>query len=213
MKDNFKNLLPKKILKRVVLTFKSFKIRPKAPVFRFKRLIIIPLLAGLLLGYYPTPTFPPIKKSIVHAQDEPASRGEQKQEIIASSFPEPINLPHPGYLSARFSAFHPGVDIASGLGMPIHPIYSGVVEDTIYDVFAYGHHVIIDHQNGYKSLYAHMGRVYIKKGDKVTPASIIGEVGLTGHTSGPHTHLEITKNESYIDPLTILPQIPNMPAN
>lgn len=160
------------------------------------------------MGYYPASTYPPVKKSQAFAQET-----IQKQEIIASSFPEPVNLPHPGYLSARFSTYHPGVDIASGLGMPIRPIYSGVVEDTVYDIFAYGHHVIIDHQNGYKSLYAHMGRVYVKKGDKVTSTSIIGEVGLTGHTSGPHTHLEITKSSSYIDPLTILPSINNLPLN
>lgn len=178
------------------------------PDVRLAKLALILLLAGFLSGYYPAPTFPPVKKSQAFAEET-----GQKQEIAASSFPEPINLPHPGYLSARFSAYHPGVDIAIGLGMPIRPIYSGVVENTVYDIFAYGHHVIIDHQNGYKSLYAHMGRVYVKKGDKVTQSSIIGEVGMTGHTSGPHTHLEITKNSTYIDPLTILPSINNLPLN
>lgn len=168
---------------------------------------------GFLLGYYPTPTFPPVRKSVAHAQQPtPASRGEQSQQIIASSFSEPIILPHPGYLSTKFTSYHPGVDIASGIGMPIHPINPGVVEDVIFDFFAYGHHVIVDHQNGFKSMYAHMGRVFVKKGDKVTTASMLGEVGLTGHTSGAHTHLEITKDGQFIDPLTILPPLPDMPA-
>lgn len=207
-----KNLLPGEILKRVALTLKSFNIKPRLSL-KFHRLtnisskaIFTLLLAGFLLGYYPTPTFPPVKRSIARAQDE------VKQEIIASSFPQPIILPHPGYLSEKFSNYHPGIDIAIGIGMPIHSINPGVVEDVIYDWFDYGHHVIVNHQNGFKSMYAHMGRVYVKKGDKVTTASMLGEVGLTGHTSGAHTHLEITKDGNYIDPLTILPPLPNMPA-
>ncbi len=199
-------------MKRVALILKSFNIKPRLPLgFNrltniFPKAIFISFLTVFLSGYYPAPTFPPVKRAVVHAQED-----VQKEEIIASSFPEPVTLPHPGYLSTHFSSFHPGIDIASGLGMPIHPITSGVVEDTIYDLFGYGHHVIINHQNGFKSLYAHMGRVYVKKGDKVTSANIIGEVGLTGHTSGPHTHLEVTKSGQYIDPLTILPAISDVP--
>ena len=54
-------------------------------------------------------------------------------------------------------------------------------------------------------------KIYVKAGQKITSDSILGEVGITGATSGPHTHLEITHEGKYIDPLTILPQIPNMP--
>lgn len=176
----------------------------------FSKVIFVSLTVAFLSGYYPAYDFPPVKKSVTHAQE---TTQQTSEVIIASSFPEPVILPHPGYLSTRFSSYHPGVDIASGLGMPIHPITSGVVENTFYDFFGYGHHVIIDHQNGFKSLYGHMGRVYVKKGDKVSSESILGEVGLTGNTSGPHTHLEVTKNGSYIDPLTILPLINNLPFN
>ena len=110
-----------------------------------------------------------------------------KQEIVAFSFIKPVILPHIGYLSTKFSNYHPGIDIAIGLSMPIHPINPGVVEDIVYSSFGYGNHVIISHENGFKSLYAHMGRINVKKGDKVTSDNIIGEVGLTGQTSGPHT--------------------------
>ena len=53
-----------------------------------------------------------------------------------------------------------------------------------------------------------MGKIYVSIGQEVTTESILGQVGLTGQTSGPHTHLEITYNGKYIDPQTILPDIP-----
>ncbi len=156
------------------------------------------------MGYQPAFTFPPVKKVIVSAD-------EQQQQITAENLPQPINLPHPGYLSTRFSSFHKAVDIAAGLGMPIYPITSGVVEEVNFSFWGLGNHVVISHSSGFKSTYGHMGRVFVKGGQQVSPSNIIGEVGLTGATSGPHTHLEVTFNGEYIDPQTILPQIPNFP--
>lgn len=95
--------------------------------------------------------------------------------------------------------------------MPIHPINQGVVEEAGMDFFGLGKYVVIAHQKGFKSKYAHLGKIYVKVGQEITTENILGEVGLTGRTSGPHTHLEVTYNGKYIDPQTILPDIPNMP--
>ncbi len=170
------------------------------------KLALIPLLLVFLSGYYPVWAFPPVKPATVLAQES-----EQKQEIIASSFPQPISLPHPGYLSTKFSRWHPGIDIAAGLGMPIHPITTGVVEEVNHGFLGYGNYVIISHTGGFKSLYGHMSKIYVKEGQTVSSENILGEVGMSGQTSGPHTHLEITKDGNYIDPLTILPGIADMP--
>lgn len=169
---------------------------------------MIAIIISLLLGYYPVLDFPPIKQATVKASGTDA----QRSEIISDSLPETFLLPHPGYLSTRYSLYHPGVDIATGLGMPIHPIASGTVDDVIFNLWGLGHHVVITHQTGFKSVYGHMGRVYVKKGQAITSNSTLGEVGTTGSTSGPHTHLEITKNGQYIDPLTILPKVPEYPT-
>lgn len=152
-------------------------------------------------GYSPVLSIPPVKQSQALAGDI------QRHEIDASSLPNPINLPHPGYLSTKFSFYHPGIDIAAGYGMPIHPISSGLVEKVNYSPFGYGNNVVINHSAGFKSMYAHMGKVYVKTGQLVDHNNIIGEVGLTGRTSGPHTHLEITKDDQYINPLNILPPL------
>lgn len=170
-------------------------------------LVAIFLISATLLGYYPTFGFPPLKQSTVRAQVK-----QQKGEVISSSFDKPLNLPHPGYLSTRFSSWHPGIDIASGLGMPVHSITDGEIIETGFDFFGLGNYIVISHQDGFNSKYAHLGKIFVKKGDKVTPDNMIGEVGLTGHTSGPHTHLEITHNGEFTDPQKLLPEIPAMPV-
>lgn len=167
---------------------------------------IIVFIFFTFLGYYPNFGIPPIKKSFVSAQTL-----EQREEIISSSFSKPLILPHPGYLSTKFSKFHPGVDIAAGLGLAVRPIIDGVVEEAGRDIFGLGNYVIISHENGFKSKYAHMGKIYVKENQTVTSENMLGEVGITGRTSGPHTHLEITLNGTFVDPQKILPEIPDFP--
>lgn len=201
-----KNLLPTKVFVRDALYQILSKISPKFAV-RFSRLTIFALLILFFSGYQPALTFPPVRLISTLASE----KQEQKAEVIPSSFPEPIILPHPGYMSTRFTNYHPGVDIASGLGMPIHPINPGVVEISGRDFFGLGNYVMVAHANGLKSTYAHMGKVYTKVGQSVTKENTLGEVGLTGNTSGPHTHLEISLNGKNIDPETILPQMSPIP--
>lgn len=207
MKKQFKNLLPKKVFKRVAQNYGLFKIKPVVPIVKwFQWLIVIFIISFSFLGYYPTFGIPPIKQSYVFAESQ-----EQKGEVIASAFSKPLILPHPGYLSTKFSSWHPGIDIATGLGMPIHPIIDGEVTHAGFDIFGLGNYIVVSHQNGFVSKYAHVGKIYVKKGDKVTTENILGEVGLTGHTSGPHTHLEITHNGESVDPVRLLPALPDMP--
>lgn len=200
-----KNLLPKLISNREALTWKLSKIKSRFP-HRFTKLIIIFGILFTLLGYYPTFSIPPIKRSRAVA-----AYPEVTGEVIAKSFSKPLILPHPGYLSTKFSSYHPALDIATGLGMPIHPITDGEVSQAGRDFWGLGNFVEVAHENGFKSKYAHMGRIYVKAGQKVTSENTLGEVGLTGQTSGPHTHMEVTLNGKHIDPASLLPEIPGMP--
>lgn len=206
MKTSFKNLLSRKVFEGVALNQILSKISLRLPK-KVQWLTIVAFISVTLLGYFPTYNIPPVKRSVVSAQSQ-----EQKEEIISTSFSKPLVLPHPGYLSTRFSSWHPGVDIAVGLGMPIHPITDGEVLETGTDFWGLGKYIVVSHENGFVSKYAHLGRIYVKKGDKVISDNMLGEVGLTGNTSGPHTHLEITRNGNYVDPLTLLPAIPGLPT-
>ena len=194
-----------RVQRRVARNFGFSKIKPGG-FHKFRWLAITSAILIFLSGYYPTFTIPPLRSSVALAQTN-----AQEGQIIASSFSKPLNLPHPGYLSTKFSKYHPGVDIAAGLLMPIHPITDGVVEEVTNGFFGLGHSVFVSHANGFKSRYGHMGKIYVSAGQEVTSDSTLGEVGMTGATSGPHTHLEVTHDGKYIDPLTILPQIPTEP--
>lgn len=176
-------------------------------VKHFKKLIAILLVGLSLLGYQPAIAFPPIKKVLARANFT------QEDLITPGSFDHPITLPHPGFLTTKFSRWHPGVDIAAGLGMPVHPITEGKVSQVNFSFFGLGNNVVVEHTQGLVATYAHLGRIFVKTGDRVTPSSIIGEVGITGKTSGPHTHLETTLNGQAIDPLTILPPIGTTPIS
>lgn len=202
MLQNNKNR-PTKASVRDALNQMFSKISLRFPT-RFSRLTIVFLLILFVSGYQPALTFPPVKLSSTLASE----KQEQSAEILASSFPHAVILPHPGYLSTKYSSYHPGIDIASGLGMPIHPINPGVVEEAGRDFFGLGNYVVVAHSNGFKSKYAHMGKIYVKKDQEVTVENTLGEVGMTGNTSGPHTHLEISLNGKYINPQTILPELP-----
>lgn len=180
--------------------------------FRFPNLMlkfklgVLLLCSTLLLDYQPTLAFPPVKRNVVYAEIV------QEQSVSVESSPVVFQLPHPGYITTRFAGYHPGIDLCSGLGMPIKPISKGTVVETGYNFFGLGLVVEVEHEGGYRSLYAHMGKIYVNKGQVVDSEDYLGEIGMTGHTSGPHTHLEITKDGKKIDPLTILPEIRNYPT-
>lgn len=173
------------------------------PLLGLLKIALGVVCAYIFLDYQPISTFPVINKNI-------ASASEQVSSVTAQTSLT-FQLPHPGYLSTRYSHYHPGIDLASGLGIPIKAIASGKVVNTGFNFWGLGLIVDIEHQFGYRSLYAHLGKIYVQKDQLINPTDYIGEVGLTGHTSGPHTHLEVYKDGETVDPLTILPQIREFP--
>ncbi len=100
---------------------------------------------------------------------------------------------------------HGGLDISgTGYGSKIYATNNGRVEKAEYH-YSFGNHVIINHNNGYLTLYGHMSRIAVKKGDVVSRGQVIGYVGMTGVATGPHVHYEIWKGCNYcrIDPMTM----------
>ena len=100
-------------------------------------------------------------------------------------------------------SFHTGTDMACPQGTPIIASQSGRVS-AVSTNRIYGNYVIIDHGNGYQTLYAHMYKALAKKGAWVSQGTRIGLVGSTGYSTGPHLHFTVYKNGSRIDPMTIL---------
>ncbi len=103
-------------------------------------------------------------------------------------------------ISQGFHLGHPGIDITAPLGSKIYPVRAGKVIKVQFLTWDYGHAVWIDNGNNTISLYAHMGKVFVNEGDALTTKDVIGEVGVTGHTTGPHLHLEVHIDGESTDP-------------
>ncbi len=99
---------------------------------------------------------------------------------------------------------HSGMDIAASYGSPIYACASGTVTTATFGT-AYGYHVVINHGNGFSTLYGHMIRYTVKVGQYVTRGEVIGYVGSTGWSTGPHLHLTMYYNGSLVDPKKYLP--------
>lgn len=109
--------------------------------------------------------------------------------------------------------FHNGIDFLAPLGSEIFASNSGIIEHAGFLESGYGNTVIINHGNGYKTLYCHMDEDFIVHiGDYVTQGQIIGFVGpkylsngiMNGNTTGPHLHFSVFYNNSTINPLDVL---------
>lgn len=110
------------------------------------------------------------------------------------------------------STNHQGLDIAAPEGTPIDAVLGGLV--TIAgDYGGYGNAVQIDHGNGVQTLYGHMSTVGVSPGQQVTAGQIIGAVGSTGNSTGPHLHLSVIKDGSMVDPLPYIQGAPIAAGN
>jgi murein DD-endopeptidase MepM/ murein hydrolase activator NlpD len=101
----------------------------------------------------------------------------------------------------KYMKFHSGIDFTASTGTPIYASGDGIIETSTYDNSGYGMHIIINHGYGYKTLYGHMSRMKMKAGETVHRGDIIGYVGSTGKSTGPHLHYEVIKAGEKIDPV------------
>jgi len=101
----------------------------------------------------------------------------------------------------KIRKMHEGQDFTAPSGTQIFATGSGTVSKVEKRRFGFGFHVIVDHGYGYKTIYAHMSRINIRKGQKVNRGDVLGLVGNTGSSTAPHLHYEVLKNGVKIDPV------------
>ncbi len=107
---------------------------------------------------------------------------------------------HPIYGDWRF---HYGIDLAAPSGSPIYATRAGKVTRTTYDSSS-GYYVVLDHQDGFESKYLHMTHYIVKPGDYVQAGQVIGYVGSTGASTGPHLHFSIMYNGQHVNPASYI---------
>lgn len=104
----------------------------------------------------------------------------------------------------RDSGWHNGVDFANNRGTPIYASRSGTVTTAKSLNYSYGNYVVINHHDGYSSLYAHMDYYLVDVGDYVVQGQLIGYMGSTGNSSGNHLHFTVFYDGSTINPMDVL---------
>jgi murein DD-endopeptidase MepM/ murein hydrolase activator NlpD len=114
--------------------------------------------------------------------------------------------PTSGMISQKFYWYHQAVDIANHSNPAIVAAQGGTVVTAGWNAGGYGNYVVIDHGNGYKTLYAHMlnNSVVVKAGQKVTQGQKLGTMGSTGRSTGTHLHFEVIGSKGKLDPLSVL---------
>ena len=113
--------------------------------------------------------------------------------------------PAGGTITQRFVWYHKGIDIANSAGSNILAADAGTVIMAGWpDGYGYGNRVLINHGNGYKTLYGHLSQIYVVPGQTVARGAAIGKMGSSGRSTGVHLHFEIIQGGTYLNPLNIL---------
>jgi len=97
--------------------------------------------------------------------------------------------------------FHPGLDFTAPQGTPVYATADGVIRVAGNLGNGYGNHIVIDHGYSYNTLYGHLYRLKVKRGQAVKRGEVIGYVGNTGKSTGPHLHYEVIKGRKHLDPI------------
>ena len=103
------------------------------------------------------------------------------------------------YGAPRGRSRHQGIDVSAPAGTPVRTTADGKVV-LAERTGTYGRTVLVDHGNGWQTRYAHLKRIKVERGEKLTRGDVVGTVGRSGNASGPHLHYEILRNGTPVDP-------------
>ncbi|NCU31847.1 MAG: M23 family metallopeptidase [Candidatus Moranbacteria bacterium] len=130
-------------------------------------------------------------------------------EVVKTISPS-ISWPTTGVITLEFGKrspyqlYHTGLDIANIVGTDIIPLYEGTVTYAGEISWGFGKHIIIDHGDNVSTIYAHLSRIFVYKGQKVKIGDVIGKMGNTGWSTGPHLHFQINIYGIPINPRVFL---------
>ncbi|MCF0216421.1 MAG: peptidoglycan DD-metalloendopeptidase family protein [Fibrobacteraceae bacterium] len=120
--------------------------------------------------------------------------------LIPITHPTAIGSPY----GIRDHRLHRGVDVQAENREPVVAAWPGIVTVSKYNKGGYGHYVLVQHNNGFETLYGHLAERTAKVGDQVFPGDIVGLAGNTGHSSSTHLHFEIRYGDININPASVV---------
>ena len=134
-------------------------------------------------------------------QVEKIGTKEPPQSVGTGEFAMPASGTLSSKYGVRWGRNHAGIDVAAKVGTPIYASDNGTVLEAEYKNNGYGKFISIDHGNGYITNYAHCSEILVSKGDVVAKGDLIGKVGNTGRSTGPHLHFEVRQDGKAQNPL------------
>ncbi|MHB1296646.1 MAG: peptidoglycan DD-metalloendopeptidase family protein [Anaerolineae bacterium] len=148
----------------------------------------------------PGGTKPYVPRAVVAVTQSSASAPEDA-EVGSGNFAWPTS----GTISQRYWAGHLAIDIAGSTGSAVVAADAGYVSSAQSSSYGYGNMLIIDHGNGYQTLYAHLSAFSVEVGQAISKGEVIGLRGSTGNSTGPHLHFEVIKSGVRRNPFDYLP--------
>lgn len=200
---------------RTILALWSFRKELKYVIAVFLGVLLLPVVAVILLT----------QVGINIISDKLVSQNPQTQAIqikdpltgeVVQTISSFVVWPAKGVITLEFGEssiyqpFHTGIDIAGKKSDPISPAMDGKVVYAGEIFWGYGKHIIIDHGNNIQTIYAHLDKIYVYPGQKVTTATVIGSEGQTGWATGIHLHFQTNVYGIPVNPRTFLgDELPN----
>jgi hypothetical protein len=183
-------------------------------------LLVLPLIALLVLGFSPRVHSGPAALSDPIVEDfygaaQDSVTGFNRQDNIPSIYPvdkEKLKRKASGYgwrfhPKTKEKRFHTGIDFNIQSGEEIYSTADGIIIKSAYDqVSGKGNYVLVRHNDEFSTLYSHMESIAVKTGDQVKKGQVIGFVGSTGASTGPHLHYEVHKDGKAVNPIDYLPE-------
>jgi murein DD-endopeptidase MepM/ murein hydrolase activator NlpD len=161
---------------------------------------ILDALRDLMRGVTPEGRAPNVTPIVTGAVAGADTGMVKKGDRLARPIEGPIGSP----FGMRDGKMHRGVDIPAAMGTPIHAAASGTVSNTGYEPLGAGNFVQVSHPGGLVTKYFHMSKIIAYRGQKVATGDVLGLVGSTGHSSGPHLHFEVWDNGIVQNPINYL---------
>ncbi len=131
-----------------------------------------------------------------------AYQGPVPEDAVGSGI---FRWPTSGYISQGYWYGHRAIDIANAIGTAIVAADGGYVSFAGWTDIGYGYLIVIDHNNGYQTYYAHLSNIFVQEGEQVSAGQVIGAMGSTGNSTGPHLHFEIRYHGYPTNPFIYLP--------